>query len=84
MADELEQRVVVEYGREHVYLYLADATGKVKDEEVFRQPYRLDRQDVKAEAREVFDLVYQHLLDTVTPTPTARDDGEDVPSDEED
>jgi hypothetical protein len=82
MADELEQRVVIEYGREHVYLYLADATGKVKDEEVFRQPYRLDRQDVKAEAREVFDLVYQHLLDTVTPT--ARDDDEGVPSDEED
>ena len=72
--DYVYRRIVIEYGRLYAYSYITDQDGKVLEEEVFKQPFRLDFRDVKEEAKECFDTVYQHLQDTILWCATARDD----------
>jgi hypothetical protein len=55
-----------------VYIYIADQNGKVISDESFRQPYRLERSESADEAQETFDLLYDHLNDTIN-WPTAGD-----------
>ena len=82
--DYVERRIIVEYGRRYVYLTLADANGKIIPgrEEVFTQPFLLDRRDAHEEADDCWQSVYQWVNDTcVFPLP---DKGEKKPdSDEE-
>lgn len=59
------RRVTVEYGRQYVYIMFTDPNGRVIDEEVWRQPYRLDVRDALEEAQEAYDVVYTHCQDTV-------------------
>lgn len=82
--DHVHRRVVVEYGCLYAYAYITDGNGKLLDEESFRQPYRLERRDVTEEARELYDLVWQHLSDTVNVTLLQEDGGDDSESEEED
>lgn len=82
--DYVHRRIVVEYGRLYVYVYLTDDNGKVLEEEAFKQPFRLDFKDVRDEANETWQLIYQHLQDTVLWYATARDDDDEAESDEED
>lgn len=77
--DAVIRRVVVEYGQVYAYCYIADADGKILDDEAFKQPFKLDRKDVHEEARNCYDEVYQWLQDTVLWYSTARDD--DPPAD---
>ena len=74
--DEVHRRIVVEYGRVYAYLYITDGSGKVLDEEAFKQPFRLDLKDVREEATDCFQEVYQWLQDTVLWYATARDEDE--------
>jgi hypothetical protein len=55
-----------------VYIFTTDANGKVLDEEVFTQPYRLDRQEVHEEAKDIYDLVYDSLNELIN-FPSASD-----------
>lgn len=77
--DEVHRRIVCEYGRWYAYLYITDSNGKLLEEESFKQPFRLDWKDSAEEADEAFQLLYQHLQDTILWYSTARDD--DPPSD---
>lgn len=65
--DYVERRIVVEYGRRYVYLTLTDVAGKLvgSREEVFTQPYLLDRKDACEEADDCWQAVYQWLSDVV-------------------
>ena len=65
--DYVERRIIVEYGRRYVYLTLADAEGKILHgrEEVFTQPFLLDRKDVHEEADDCWQSVYQWLNDVI-------------------
>ena len=65
--DYVERRIVIEYGRRYVYLYMTTGDGKLLNarEESFKQPYVLDRQEANEEAIELWDLCYDHLNDTV-------------------
>ena len=72
--DAVIRRVVVEYGHVYAYCYIADANGKILDDEAFKQPFKLDRKDVNEEARSCYDELYQWLQDTVLWYSTARDD----------
>jgi hypothetical protein len=74
--DYVERRVVVEFGLQYVYLYMTDGAGKLSDEESFKQPYRLERKEVAAEARDVYDLLYDSLNETIN-FPTAGSSGGD-------
>lgn len=62
--DTVVRRVSVEYGHWYVYLTLTDAAGKIIDEEVFKQPFRLDNKDIAEEAKDGFQNMYQWILDT--------------------
>lgn len=68
------RRIVVEYGRLYVYTMITDAAGKVIDEEVWKQPYRLDTRDALDEAQECYDLLYTHCQDTVLFTASSGED----------
>ncbi len=65
--DYVERRIVIEYGRRYVYIYMTTGDGKLIQgrEESFKQPYLLDRQEAHEEATELWDMVYDHLNDTV-------------------
>lgn len=82
--DYVHRRVVVEYGCLYVYVYITDGSGKLIDEESFKQPYRLDRRDSAEEAQEGYDLIWQHLSDTVLGAPLQDTGDEEPESDEED
>lgn len=73
-ADTVVRRVTVEYGHWYVYLTITDANGKLIDEEVFKQPFRLDRKDVAEESMDGFQNMYQWISDTTVFS--ARDEGE--------
>lgn len=74
--DEVYRRIVVEYGRWYVYVYVTDSNGKLLEEESFKQPFRLDWKDSAEEARDCWQFLYQYLQDTVLWYSTARDDDE--------
>ena len=65
--DYVERRIIVEYGRRYVYLTLADANGKIVSgrEEVFTQPFILERKDSWEEADDCWQNIYQWLSDVV-------------------
>lgn len=78
--DYVERRIIVEYGRRYVYLTLADADGKIvsQREEVFTQPFLLDRKDAWEEADDCWQAVYQWLSDVVVfPLPEGKGDQPD-------
>ena len=84
--DYVERRIVVEFGRQYVYLYMTTGDGKLLPdlEESFKQPYRVGPKEAADDARDVWDLVYDHLNEVLNfPLPEAGDD-ESESDDEED
>jgi hypothetical protein len=67
MSDQVHRRIVVEYGLEYVYLRHEYADGKIiaGTEEVWRQPYRLERAETAEEATECYQFLFQWMQDTV-------------------
>lgn len=81
--DAIVRRIVVEYGRLYVYAYFTDGNGKVLEEEVWQQPFRLDAKDAHEEAKDIWQFIYQELQDTVLHL-TASSEEDEAESDEED
>ena len=83
--DYVERRIIVEYGRRYVYLTMTDANGKLVPgfEEVFSQPFVLDRKDAHDEAADCWQDVYQFVSDTCV-WPLPEDGNNKAESDEED
>jgi hypothetical protein len=78
--DYVERRIVVEIGRQYAYVYMTDGNGKIvpQREESFKQPYRMDRQEAASDAVDLWDLVYDHLNETINfPLPEGGDDESD-------
>jgi hypothetical protein len=83
--DYVERRIVVEIGRQYAYVYMTDGNGKIvpQREESFKQPYRMDRQEAASDAVDLWDIIYDHLNETINfPLPEGGDDEPD--SEEED
>jgi hypothetical protein len=76
--EDVLRRIVVEYGQIYVYVYMTDGNGKVLDEEVFKQPWRLDRKDAIEEAKDTYDTIFDWVNEIVNVTPPLQggDDGE--------
>ena len=74
--DYVERRIVVEFGLRYVYLYITDGAGKLIDEESYSQPYVLERKECHTEAKDIYDLLYDSLNDTIN-FPTAGSEGAD-------
>jgi hypothetical protein len=77
--DTIVRRIVIEVGRVYAYTYIEDGRGRIFDEDVFRQPFRLDRSDAIEEAEELYGRVYDHLNDTIN-FPSASTGGEEEQS----
>jgi hypothetical protein len=75
--EDVLRRIVIEYGQMYVYLYMTDGNGKILDEEVFKQPFRLDRKDAAEEAKDTYDNTYDWLNDIVNVTPPLQGDDDD-------
>lgn len=75
--EDVLRRIVVEYGQQYVYTYVTDGNGKILDEEVFKQPFRLDRKDAHEEAMDCYRAGWDWLNDVVNVTPPLQGDGED-------
>jgi len=80
--DYVHRRIVIEYGRWYAYVYLTDDAGKIIEEEVFKQPFRLELKESAEEAKECWQFLYQYLQDTVLWYATARDDDKKPDSEE--
>ena len=63
--DSVYRRIVIEYGQVYAYAYYLNENGKILSEECWQQPFKLERRDVQEEAGDTWDLIYQHLQDTV-------------------
>lgn len=61
MPNPIEGRVILEVTRQHAILYLCDAKGIVVDNEVFRFPFKLERQDAYSEVKDAWDCVWDYL-----------------------
>ena len=82
--EDVLRRIVIEYGQQYAYVYMTDGSGRLIDEEVFKQPFRIDRKDAFEEAKDAYDNVFDWLNDTVNVTPLQEDVDEAAESDEED
>jgi transposase-like protein len=86
--DHVERRIVISYGRHYVYLAMYDPANNVvpEYEEVFRQPFRLERKDAIDETVDCWQNCYQWISETVVfPLPegggkTAESDNEEPPT----
>lgn len=74
--EDVIRRIVVEYGQIYAYCYLTDGNGRLLDEEVFKQPFRLDRKEVFDEAKDAYDQVYDWLNDTINVQGPLQEDGD--------
>ena len=86
MSNEREpilRRITVEYGRQYAYVMFTDPNGRIIDEEVWKQPYRLDVREALDEAQDCYDLVYTHLQDTVLFTASSGEDEGTVEEDDQ-
>lgn len=67
--EDVLRRIVIEYGQQYVYLYITDGNGKLLDEEVFKQAFKLDRKDAFEEAKDAYDNAFDWLNEVVNITP---------------
>jgi len=82
--EDVLRRIVIEYGQLYAYIYLTDGHGKLLDEEVFKQPFRLDRKDAFEEAKDAYDAAYDWINEIVNVTPLQEGDDDEADSEEED
>lgn len=74
--EDVIRRIVVEYGQIYAYCYITDGNGRLLDEEVFKQPFRLDRKEVFDEAKDAYDQVYDWLNETINVQGPLQEDGD--------
>ena len=75
--EDVVRRIVVEYGQVYAYCYMTDGNGQLIDEEVWKQPFRLDRKEVHEEAKDCYDQVYDWLNDSINVQgPPLQEDGD--------
>lgn len=77
--DSIVRRIVVDVGRVYSYLQIVDGSGKILDEDVFKQPYRIDKSDAVEEAHDLHGVIYDFLNETIN-FPSASGGGESAES----
>ena len=75
--EDVVRRIVVEYGQVYAYCYMTDGNGRLLEEDVFKQPFRLDRKEVNDEAKDAYDQVYDWLNDSINVQGPPLQEGED-------
>lgn len=63
--EDVVRRIVVEYGQVYAYCYMTDGNGRLLEEEVFKQPFRLDRKEVHNEAQDCYSQLFDLLNESI-------------------
>jgi hypothetical protein len=63
--DPVVGKVVVDFSRKYISIYLCEGDGTIKDYDHFRYPFRLDYKDARQETKDAFDFLYQWANDSV-------------------
>lgn len=67
--DPVVGKVVIDFSRKYVSIYLCEGDGTIKDFDHFRYPFRLEYKDARRETKDCFDFLYDWANDTVNPDP---------------
>lgn len=76
MSDRVEGKVVIDIGRQYVCVYLCDGQGRILDQESFKYPVLIERQDAVDEAKGAFDTVYDWCNEIINDSAESASDGE--------
>jgi len=63
--DPVLGKVVIDFSRKYLSIYLCDGDGAIKDFEHVKWPVRLDVKEARRETRDCFDFMYQWALDNL-------------------
>ena len=77
--EDVLRRIVIEYGQQYTYIYMTDGSGKLLDEEVFKQPFRLERREAFEEAKDAYDATYDWCNEIINVTPPLQDSDDGTP-----
>lgn len=64
-SDPIVGKVVIDFSRKYVSIYLCEGDGTIKDFDHFRYPFRLDYKDARQETKDAFDFVYQWANESI-------------------
>ena len=63
--DPVVGKIVIDFSRKYVSIYLCEGDGTIKDFDHVRWPIRLDLKDARTECLDIFHRVYQWALDDI-------------------
>jgi hypothetical protein len=63
--DPVVGKVVIDFSRKYVSIYLCEGDGTIKDFDHFRYPFRLEYKEARQETKDAFDFVYQWANETI-------------------
>lgn len=76
MNDQVEGKVVIDIGRQYVWVYLCDGRGRILDQESFKYPVRIAREDALSETKAAFDTVYDYCNEIINDSTDSASGGE--------
>jgi hypothetical protein len=65
MSDPVLGKVVIDFSRKYVSIYLCEGDGTIKDFDHVKWPFRLETREARQECKEAFDFMYQWALDSL-------------------
>jgi len=69
ISDPIVGKVVLDFSRKYVSIYLCEGDGTIKDCDHFKYPFRLEMKDARQETKDCFDFLYDWANKTVNPDP---------------
>jgi hypothetical protein len=75
-ADPVLGKIVLDFSRKYVSVYLCEGSGAIKDFDHFKYPFRLDTKDARGECRDTYDWLYQYLNDSINAEWELQEDGD--------
>lgn len=63
--DPVVGKVVIDFSRKYVSIYLCEGDGTIKDFDHFRYPFRLEYKEARQETKDAFDFVYQWANESI-------------------
>lgn len=65
MSDPVLGKVVIDFSRKYISIYLCEGDGTIKDFDHVRWPHRLEGREARQECKDAFDFMYQWALDAL-------------------
>ena len=65
MSDPILGKIVMDFSRKYVSVYLCEGDGSIKDFEHFRWPYRLELKETREETKSLYDFLYDYVNNSV-------------------